>query len=225
MAKKKTTLADGVAVYCAFDKLEKTDTLKPNPRNPNTHPPQQLVLLAKIIKSQGWRAPITVSTRSGFIVRGHGRLLAAQQLEVKEVPVDFQDYGSDAEEWADLIADNKIAEFADTNTEMLRDLLVEFDSIEFDVNLVGFSDVELMTLLNEGEGATDAEEEWKGMPEFVQEDAGSFRDLIVHFADQEALDKFLEITGIPITDKTKYVWYPEIEIDCIIGEAYKSGKK
>jgi hypothetical protein len=45
-----------------------------NPRNPNVHPERQIELLAKIISAQGWRAPITVSTRSGFVVRGHGRL-------------------------------------------------------------------------------------------------------------------------------------------------------
>lgn len=76
--------------------------LKPNPRNPNKHPQKQIERLAKIIKEQGWRAPITVSNRSGFIVRGHARLEAAKLLQLKSVPVDLQNYDSDDLELADL---------------------------------------------------------------------------------------------------------------------------
>ncbi|HHY48108.1 MAG TPA: ParB N-terminal domain-containing protein [Firmicutes bacterium] len=76
-------IASGIPVYCSFDELADINTLVPNPRNPNRHPDRQIELLAKIIKAQGWRAPITVSNRSGFIVRGHGRLLAAQRLGVE----------------------------------------------------------------------------------------------------------------------------------------------
>jgi ParB-like chromosome segregation protein Spo0J len=104
------TYADGISVYCAYDDIIDIVSLVPNPRNPNQHSGKQIELLAKIIKNQGWRAPITVSTCSGFIVRGHGRLLAAKYLGVSQVPVDRQDYQNEAAEWADLIADNRIAE-------------------------------------------------------------------------------------------------------------------
>ena len=62
-----------IPIYCSYTELVDPTTLVQNPRNPNKHPQKQIELLAKIIKSQGWRAPITVSNRSGFIVRGHGR--------------------------------------------------------------------------------------------------------------------------------------------------------
>ena len=87
--------ADGVAVYCAHDKIVDTDSLVGNPRNPNKHPKEQITALAKIIKRQGWRHPIVVSNRSGFVVKGHGRLLAAKEIGAKQVPVDFQDYESE----------------------------------------------------------------------------------------------------------------------------------
>jgi hypothetical protein len=64
----------GVPVHCAYNDLADITTLVPNLRNPKQHPSKQIELLAKIIKNQGWRGPITVSTRSGFVVRGHGRL-------------------------------------------------------------------------------------------------------------------------------------------------------
>jgi hypothetical protein len=100
--------ACGIPVHCAHDELADVDALVPYPRNPNRHSDEQRRLLAKIIKHQGWRAPITVSTRSGFIVRGHGRLAAAKLLGVDLAPVDRQDHATEAEEWADLIADNRL---------------------------------------------------------------------------------------------------------------------
>lgn len=84
--------AGGVPVYCAFDEIVEANKIVPNPKNPNQHPPDQIELLAKIIKAQGWRAPVTVSTLSGMVVRGHGRLMAAIHAGLSHVPVDFQDY-------------------------------------------------------------------------------------------------------------------------------------
>jgi hypothetical protein len=52
-----------IPVCCAYDELVPLGRLVGNPRNPNTHPKTQIELLAKIIAAQGWRAPITVSTR------------------------------------------------------------------------------------------------------------------------------------------------------------------
>lgn len=126
-------------IECAYDEMVPIEKLVPNPRNPNQHSGKQIALLAKIIKAQGWRAPITVSTRSGFIVRGHGRLLAARELCLTECPVDYQDYASEAEEWADLVADNRIAELSGMDMRMLKDLLEELDTGELDMDLTGFT--------------------------------------------------------------------------------------
>ena len=100
--------AGKVPVFCAFDSLIDPKTLVGNPRNPNHHPAEQIALLAQIIQAQGWRAPITVSNQSGFVVRGHGRLAAALLFGAETVPVDYQNYSNEAEEWADLIADNSV---------------------------------------------------------------------------------------------------------------------
>jgi ParB-like chromosome segregation protein Spo0J len=140
--------ASGVKVFCAYDKLVDLTKLVPNPRNPNKHPEKQVELLAKIIMNQGWRAPISVSRRSGFIVRGHGRYEAAKMMQVDEVPVDYQDYVSDAEEWADLIADNRIAELSQMDTGILKDLLVEIDTGAFDMDLTGFDAKSLEALMS-----------------------------------------------------------------------------
>ena len=79
-------------IDCAHDALVDPETLIPNPRNPNRHPESQLKLLAKILQYQGFRNPIVVSNRSGFIIKGHARLEAAKLAGFKVVPVDYQDY-------------------------------------------------------------------------------------------------------------------------------------
>ncbi len=134
-------------VECACDAMVAIEKLVPNPRNPNTHSGEQISLLAKIIKAQGWRAPITVSNRSGFIVRGHGRLLAAREVGFIECPVDYQDYGTEAEEWADLIADNRLSEMSEFDPSMLKDLLEELDTGALDMDLTGFDGVALEELM------------------------------------------------------------------------------
>lgn len=83
--------AGSIPVYCSHDKIVPVEELKPNPKNPNRHPGDQVELLAKVIETQGWRQPVKVSARSGFIVSGHGRYEAALYIGCP-VPVDFQDY-------------------------------------------------------------------------------------------------------------------------------------
>lgn len=138
---------DGIAVHCSHTELAEIVTLVPNPRNPNQHPPKQIELLAKIIKNQGWRAPITVSTRSGFIVRGHGRLLAAQAAGLSQVPVDRQDYANEAEEYADLIADNRIAELSSVDPTILLELLDELGTGTIDMDLTGLEAADIDKLV------------------------------------------------------------------------------
>ena len=125
-----------------------TDSLVENPRNPNRHPEEQIVALAKIIRHQGWRNPIVVSRRSGFVVKGHGRLLAARMLGLAEVPVDYQDYENEAAEWADMVADNKIAELSSMDEAELNRILRELDG-EIDLELTGFQAAELEDILAE----------------------------------------------------------------------------
>lgn len=135
-------------VHCAHDRMVRLDEIRPNPRNPNLHPREQIELLAKIIASQGWRSPITVSMRSGMIVRGHGRYAAARLLGCETVPVDYQDYKSEAEEWQDLLADNRIAELSHVDETILREILL---AVDVDVALTGYDEGFVKTLLERDE--------------------------------------------------------------------------
>ena len=157
-APKAKALASGIEVWCAHERLIPIEELQPNPRNPNKHPEAQLELLAKNIKYFGWRHCITVSNRSGCIVAGHGRLLAANKLGVALIPVDFQNFASDDEELAVLLADNRLAEISNTDKDGLKELLKELDG-KIDLDLTGFDEDSLDDLLDrldttEGDGNT-----------------------------------------------------------------------
>ena len=132
-------MAGKIPVYCAYDKIVPVGELKPNPKNPNRHPGDQVELLSRVIEAQGWRQPVKVSNLSGLIVSGHGRYEAALLLGCP-VPVDFQDYPSEAEELADLLADNRIAEMAEMDNAMLRELFADLDESDFDIDITGYTD-------------------------------------------------------------------------------------
>ena len=139
--------ADGVPVFCAHDAIVDVAKLVPNPKNLNQHPDSQIQLLGRIIRQTGWRQPITVSKRSGFIVKGHGRLSAALLEGMKEAPVDYQNYTNDAEEYADLVADNRIAELAETDNRLLADIFAEIDTGEIPMELTGYTEDEVESLV------------------------------------------------------------------------------
>ena len=139
---KPRAYADGIPVYCAYDEIVPLGRLRANPKNPNKHPQDQLEKLGKIIRGNGWRNPITVSTRSGLIVKGHGRLMTAVLEEFKEVPVEYQNYESEEAELADLTADNRIAELAETDRQMLADIFADIDTGAIDFELSGYTEKE-----------------------------------------------------------------------------------
>ena len=154
-AEPRTVTADGVPVFCAHDALISVEEAVPNPRNPNQHGDRQTALLGNVIEANGWRQPITISRQSGFVVKGHGRLLAARRKGWTQVPVDYQQYASDAEEWADLIADNRIAELSEIDDDLLASLLREMDGVPLE--LTGFEDSEITALLAQADSASLAD--------------------------------------------------------------------
>lgn len=127
-------------VDCAHDELVDVHKIQPNPKNPNKHPARQIELLAKIIDYQGQRAPIVVSRRSGFITKGHGRLDAIKKLGWDKAAVDYQDYADEAQEYADMVADNKIAELAEHDDNAMIDGIKTLGITDFELlGLDGFS--------------------------------------------------------------------------------------
>ena len=126
---------------CAYDELIEVHKLIPNPDNNNKHSKEQIERLAKIIDYQGQRSPIVVSNRSGFITKGHARLEALKSLGWERAAVDFQDYESEAMEYADITADNEIARWAELDRDSLSVKLKELPDL--DVDILGILDLEL----------------------------------------------------------------------------------
>jgi len=113
-------------------------TINSNPQNANRHSIEQIKRLEKLITYQGFRNPLIVSNRTNMLVAGHGRLEAALNLGIKHLPVDFQDFDSEEEEYAYLISDNEIARWAELDFQSVYDNLKHLD-IE-DVDLLGIED-------------------------------------------------------------------------------------
>lgn len=159
-AEPRATTQDGLLVYCSFDEILPLSEIHPNPKNPNRHPPEQIKLLAHIIKEKGWRAPITMSRRSGLIVKGHGRLEAARAAKSGYAPVEWQDYASETDELEDLMADNRIAELADMDDEAVLALLAELEAQgAIDLSLTGYDEeaVEALRSAMEDDEGSDGE--------------------------------------------------------------------
>ena len=150
VASNKRDVADigGIPVYCRYDEAVDIEKVTGHPRNPNKHGEDQIALLAKIIKASGWRNPICVSNRSGFVIKGHGRLMAARVLGVTHVPVEYQDYATEAEEYQDMIADNRIAELAERDMSIIKDLLEELEGAN-DMDLTGYAEAEIERLMTQ----------------------------------------------------------------------------
>lgn len=139
-------------IKCEYKKLLPIKSLKAHPKNRNKHPADQIDQLARVIEYQGWRHPIIVSNLSGFIVAGHGRLEAAKKLKLTEVPVDYQDFESEAQEYAFLQSDNAIALWAELDLSGINADLGELGP-DFDIDLLGIKNFTIDVA--EKQGLTD----------------------------------------------------------------------
>lgn len=142
------------------DKVERrsVDSLIPYARNARTHSDEQVAQIAGSIKEWGWTTPVLVD-ESGGIIAGHGRVMAARKLGIAEVPTMVAAGWSEAQKQAYILADNKLAENAGWNLELLGAELEGLGELGFDIGLTGFSEEEFATLTaNKTEGLTDPDD-------------------------------------------------------------------
>ena len=156
------------------DKVErrKVSDLTPYARNSRTHSDEQVAQIAASIKEWGWTVPVLIEPDGG-IIAGHGRVMAAQRLGIAEVPCMIADGWSEGQKRAYIIADNKLALNAGWDDEMLRVEFAELGDMGFDLELTGFSGLELEAfapsdLPGEGseEGSTASLADRFGIPPF-----------------------------------------------------------
>jgi len=193
--------------------------LIPYARNSRVHSVEQVKSIAASIERWGWTNPVLVD-EAGEIIAGHARVLEAKQLGLAEAPVMVAKDWTEDQKKAYTIADNKLPEGSYWDIPMLRLELADLQAGAFDLSLLGFSGPELMALTMAGVSTGDPRNEWQAMPEFSHVDKTAFRSLIVHFADQAAVDDFAELIGQKITEKLKAIWHPRAEIESYIDKRY-----
>jgi DNA modification methylase len=150
MTESNTRMADRIEIW-------PVGKLVPYDKNPRTHSAEQVNQIAASIAEFGFLNPILVDTTAG-IIAGHGRLQAAKQLGLAQVPVVVLDHLTDAQKRAYVIADNKLALNAGWDEDLLRSEMAALAAEDFDLPVIGFSDEELAGLLAEPnvvEGQTD----------------------------------------------------------------------
>ena len=131
--------------------------LVPYVNNARTHSPEQVMKLRSSLREFGFINPIIIDRDYG-IIAGHGRLLAAKEEDITEVPCVFVDYLTEAQKKAYILADNRMAMDAGWDEELLR---VEIEALQgeaFDVSLTGFDEKELADLFKDGSDS-DAEDD------------------------------------------------------------------
>jgi ParB-like chromosome segregation protein Spo0J len=125
-----------------------TEELIPYARNSRTHSDEQIAQICGSIKEFGFTNPVLIDA-DGLIIAGHGRTMAAQRLNMKEVPCLRLTHLTDAQKKAYVIADNKLALNAGWDEEMLALELGEINELNFDITKTGFSDDEISLLLGD----------------------------------------------------------------------------
>jgi DNA modification methylase len=134
------------------------ERLIPYARNARTHSEAQVAQIAASMLEFGVNNPLLVDSQGG-LVAGHGRLLATRKLGLEQLPVVVLDHLSDTQRRAYILADNRLAELAGWDTEMLALELSELEG-EFDISVMGFDEEEVRKLL--GDVAEDVAQENTG---------------------------------------------------------------
>lgn len=188
------------------------------PNNARDHSDAQITQIANSIKEFGFVNPVLVDA-NGVLIAGHGRLLAAQTLKIKDVPVIELGHLTEAQAKALRLADNQLALNSSWNAELLSIELRDLKLANYDLQLLGFEQ-HTLDWFTGGGSMVDANGEWTGMPEFTQEDKTAFRTVKIHFTCQEDVDAFARLLNQKVTENTKFLWFPPIERGTRINEAY-----
>lgn len=131
--------------------------LVPYVNNARTHSPEQLVKLRSSLREFGFINPVIID-RDFNVIAGHGRIAAAKEEGMEEVPCVFVDYLTEAQKKAYILADNRMALDAGWDEELLRIEIESLQGADFDVSLTGFGEDEIADLFA-GDGEKDVKDD------------------------------------------------------------------
>lgn len=132
--------------------LVETSKLIPYVNNARTHSKEQITKLRSSLREFGFVNPVIIDKEYN-VLAGHGRLAAAKEEGIKEVPCVFVDHLSEAQKKAYILADNRMALDAGWDDELLAVEIEELQNLGFDIGLTGFDEKEIADLFH-----TDGEE-------------------------------------------------------------------
>jgi ParB-like chromosome segregation protein Spo0J len=145
------------------------------------------------------------------LMAGEGRWLAAKKKGIEELPCLVVRGWSEKKKKRFMVSENRIGQLAGYDQQLYRAIIeqIKDDGV---LAAIGFDQAALAPYLSEGELVKSLEAEWGGMPSFNQGDARAFRSIIVHFFDQKGVDEFAALIKQKISEKAKFVWYPQMII-------------
>ena len=136
-----------------FEKVN-IDKLVPYSRNARTHSKEQILQIRASLREFGFVNPVIVD-KDLNIIAGHGRIMAAKEEGMTEVPCVFVEHLTEAQKRAYILADNRLALNAGWDDEMLSIELADLQGADFDISLLGFDDAELNKLLGDIDNVQD----------------------------------------------------------------------
>jgi ParB-like chromosome segregation protein Spo0J len=148
------------------------DRLVPYNRNARTHSPEQVAQIAASIREFGFTNPILVASNDG-ILAGHGRLAAAKDLGLQEVPVVVLDHLTPKQRRAYVLADNKLALNAGWDDALLTEEIAALQLEDFDLSILGWSDSDIAGFLDP-EGINEPGKEYEGAQEYGEDEFSEF---------------------------------------------------
>lgn len=119
--------------------LAKTSSIVPWDKNANKHSQEQIDLMCKLIAHNGFRDPVIVSLRSDTLICGHLRLICAKKLKIKEIPVIYQEFESEEEEYQFMVAHNAINSHSELDLVAINREFINFGP-DFDIDLFALKD-------------------------------------------------------------------------------------
>ncbi|EOT27668.1 hypothetical protein C805_01776 [Eubacterium sp. 14-2] len=131
--------------------------LVPYVNNARTHSPEQLTKLRSSLREFGFINPVIID-RDFNVIAGHGRIAAAKEEGMEEVPCVFADFLTEAQKKAYILADNRMALDAGWDEELLRIEIESLQGADFDVSLTGFGEDEIADLFA-GDGEKDVKDD------------------------------------------------------------------
>lgn len=206
------------------------ESLKPHERNYREHPEDQLDHVAESIRSNGVYRNVVVA-KDGTILAGHGVVLAAKKLGLKEIPVVRLPFGpNDPMALKVITGDNEVAKLSIVDDRVLTEMLREIKETD-PIGLLGTGFDERMlaalTMVTRPESEIkDFNEaaEWAGMPEYTEE-GGSKLKIIVVFETEADRAKFMKLIKAKVINKKVAkawsIYWPEKPKQNLVGEIFK----